>query len=150
MTPLPRWVDIGLLPLINLALALAVAGAVVALIGNGLWPWDVVRTALRGAHLDELRDGPLDKHGAGSRILRPDGTVDAADYVLWRNGGPLMNDSTPAGVGPEDYTVWRTNFGRTSGAGSAAASAVPEPSTLLLLCLTAVVGVLGGRRHARC
>ncbi len=34
MTPLPRWVDIGLLPLINLALALAVAGLVVALVGE--------------------------------------------------------------------------------------------------------------------
>ena len=42
------------------------------------------------------------------------GTVDAADYVLWRNGGPLMNDSTPAGVGPEDYGVWRANFGKTA------------------------------------
>ena len=40
------------------------------------------------------------------------GTVDAADYVLWRNGGPLQNDSTPATVGPEDYNVWRANFGK--------------------------------------
>ena len=33
------------------------------------------------------------------------GVVDAADYVLWRNGGPLMNDPTN-GVQPEDYGVW--------------------------------------------
>ena len=66
------------------------------------------------------------------------GTVDAADYVLWRNGGPLMNDSTPAGVGPEDYGVWRANFGRTAGPGSAAATAVPEPSSVLLLCMASI------------
>ena len=30
------------------------------------------------------------------------GGVDAADYVLWRNGGPLLNDATP-GVQPGDY-----------------------------------------------
>lgn len=58
----------------------AVVGtAAVALVGNGLWPWDVVRSVVRGARLDELRDGPLDKHGVGSRIIRPDGTVDEAE-----------------------------------------------------------------------
>jgi hypothetical protein len=49
------------------------------------------------------------------------GTVDAADYVLWRNGGPLQNDTTPASVGPEDYDVWRANFGRTFGSGASLA-----------------------------
>jgi hypothetical protein len=38
-------------------------------------------------------------------------SVDAADYVLWRDGGPLTNDPTP-GVGPGDYTFWRANFGK--------------------------------------
>jgi hypothetical protein len=42
------------------------------------------------------------------------GVVDAADYVLWRNGGPLQNDLTP-GVQPDDYNVWRAHFGRTVG-----------------------------------
>jgi hypothetical protein len=78
------------------------------------------------------------------------GVVDAADYVLWRNGGPLMNDSTPAGVGPEDYNVWRENFGKTATPGSAAAAAVPEPSTFVLLCLVAAVRVFCTRRHERC
>jgi hypothetical protein len=64
------------------------------------------------------------------------GTVDLADYVLWRNGGPLQNDPTP-GVQPDDYNIWRANFGRMVGqpsgelgAGSAAviegAPAVPQ------------------------
>ena len=41
----------------------------VALIANGLNPVRLLKSATSGAVLDELRDGPLDKHGAGSRIL---------------------------------------------------------------------------------
>jgi hypothetical protein len=43
-----------------------------------------------------------------------DNVVDSADYVLWRNGGPLVqsNEAVPIGtVGDEDYTLWRDNFG---------------------------------------
>ena len=50
-------------------------------------------------------------------VTNPDynnnGVVDAADYVLWRKGGPLQNDATPADVGPDDYTYWRARFGGT-------------------------------------
>jgi hypothetical protein len=46
------------------------------------------------------------------------GVVDAADYVVWRNSFPgttsLPNDDTP-GVGQDDYTRWRQNFGNTGG-----------------------------------
>jgi hypothetical protein len=67
------------------------------------------------------------------------GVVDAADYVLWKNGGPLQNDPTP-GVQPADYNVWRTNFGRTAAAGSGlAAGGVPEPAAVALM----LYGVLG-------
>jgi hypothetical protein len=63
------------------------------------------------------------------------GVVDAADYVLWRNGGMLENDPTP-GNDPADYNVWRMNFGRSSGGSAASlAATVPEPaaSTLALV-----------------
>jgi hypothetical protein len=53
------------------------------------------------------------------------GIVDAADYVVWRNGlGTTFTQN--------DYNVWRTNFGRTAGAGSGATAiaVVPEPATL--------------------
>jgi hypothetical protein len=65
------------------------------------------------------------------------GTVDAADYVTWReNPATLSNDSTPASVGPEDYTYWVSRFGATSngsGSGVAVGAAnVPEPSLLVL------------------
>jgi hypothetical protein len=36
--------------------------------------------------------------------------VDASDEVLWRKGGPLVNDPT-AGVQPADYDYWRSRFG---------------------------------------
>ena len=41
----------------------------VALIANGLSPLRLLSSWWSGAMLDELRNGPLDKHGAGSRIL---------------------------------------------------------------------------------
>jgi len=41
----------------------------VAQIANGLGPLSQLRSLIKGAILDELRNGPLDKHGAGSRIL---------------------------------------------------------------------------------
>src|SRR5260370_42110491 len=41
----------------------------VALIANGLNPLRLLKSAMSGAVLDELGNGPLDKHGAGSRIL---------------------------------------------------------------------------------
>lgn len=70
------------------------------------------------------------------------GTVDAADYVLWRNGGPLQNEvDTPGVVIAADYTAWRARFGNPSsesGAGIAAHTAVPEPATLLLMFAAAV------------
>jgi len=47
----------------------------VAVIANGLGPARVFKSATSGAVLDELRDGPLDKHGGGSRILDAEARV---------------------------------------------------------------------------
>ena len=44
---LPRWADVVVLPLVNLGMALLVAGAVVALIGQN--PWDVLSLLVKGA-----------------------------------------------------------------------------------------------------
>ena len=63
------------------------------------------------------------------------GTVDAADYVLWRNGGPLENEVATIGqVTLEDYTEWRARFGTMAGGGASLgiSGAVPEPSCLAL------------------
>jgi probable HAF family extracellular repeat protein len=62
-----------------------------------------------------------------------DGTVDAADYVVWRKGlGTTYTQS--------DYTVWRAHFGQTAGNGASTIenAAIPEPATLALLILAAV------------
>jgi hypothetical protein len=68
------------------------------------------------------------------------GVVDAADYVLWRNGGPLLNEGdNPGTVDAGDYTVWKAHFGQTSG-GPSGPQGVPEP-TAVALCLLAGLGL---------
>ena len=61
------------------------------------------------------------------------GVVDAADYIVWRDRNnqsvTLPNDTTPGSVTGSDYTVWRANFARAQGTGSAASLvAAPEPA----------------------
>jgi hypothetical protein len=77
------------------------------------------------------------------------GTVDAADYVLWRNNGPLLNDPT-LGVQAADYAFWRSRFGATSGSGSGSSlAAVPEPGTAQIACLAFVaVALVAVRRRS--
>lgn len=74
--------------------------------------------------------------GARGGDYNNDGKVDAADYVVWRKGGELQNETvTPGANTPEDYTPWRINFGATSpglASGLGPGSAVPEPGSALL------------------
>jgi T5SS/PEP-CTERM-associated repeat protein len=81
-----------------------------------------------------------------------DGKVDAADYVVWRNG--LGSTYTQ-----DHYNAWRANFGRTAGSAagatidlpSSAHAAVPEPATWAVtfgaLCLLTLarIGCRAGR-----
>lgn len=88
-----------------------------------------------------------------------DGSVDAADYTLWRDildsATALPNDDT-AGVAADDYDRWKTNFGNHSGTGalalpgprdsglaSGSLASVPEPvsSRQLLLLTSAFLAV---------
>ena len=62
------------------------------------------------------------------------GVVDAADYVVWQKGlGTIYT--------PDDYGVWRAQFGRTPGSGTGAglgdATAVPEPAAIGLILIAA-------------
>jgi T5SS/PEP-CTERM-associated repeat protein len=78
-----------------------------------------------------------------------DGSVDAADYVIWRKGlGTIYTQ--------DDYDDWRANFGGLApGAGASAGAqatktGVPEPaSCILLLILAAGLAEGAGRRSAR-
>ena len=67
------------------------------------------------------------------------GTVDAADYVLWRN---TLNQSVPIGSGADgnrdgtinalDYDVWKMHFGEIAPISATAAIVVPEPTSIVL------------------
>ena len=67
-----------------------------------------------------------------------DGTVDAADYVVWRK-----TIGTPA-----DYDLWKMTFGEIVGGGLSSGTAVPEPAAWLLAALVTAF-VTGRRRIAR-
>ncbi len=62
------------------ALPAAVIHAIAA-IAHGLLPWQVAQTQWRGLQLNQLRDGPLDKHGVGSGILDAKGQVDLGELA---------------------------------------------------------------------
>ena len=62
----------------------------VALIANG----HPLRSLTSGAVLDELRNGPLDKHGAGSRILGVDAHVHEDEIARFASFGKDCNDSS--------------------------------------------------------
>jgi hypothetical protein len=65
-----------------------------------------------------------------------DGTVNTADYIVWRNNG----------WGPLNFSTWRANIGATySGSGAA----VPEPGTSVLFSMIVAGLALSGRRTTR-
>jgi hypothetical protein len=102
---------------------------------------------------DEVVGGPVEygtiSIGSVPGDYNSDGTVDAADYTVWRdrlnanftlpNENPLA--ATPGVVDQEDYTFWRNNFGATAGSGGLAQQAVPEPATWLLLVTAGILSV---------
>jgi hypothetical protein len=105
------------------------------------------------SHLEHLRyigefleDLPLAKLVPGD--FNNSGYVDAADYVSWRGSvgvRTLPNDGgvTPGVTDASDYNYWRSRFSATAtSSGSSASlldtSAVPEPSTGLLLLMASM------------
>lgn len=82
------------------------------------WEIDYIRFTKGGFAPVELATLPGD--------FNSDGTVDTADYIVWRNGNGSQ----------QDYQSWRANFGRTTGDGNVVGGAsAPEPSAGLLLVL---------------
>jgi len=73
------------------------------------------------------------------------GSVDAADYVVWRNtlgatGSGLPADGNGNGaVDPEDYTIWRSLFGSASATASSQELVVPEPAGACFCIYNALV-----------
>ena len=87
-----------------------------------------------------LDDATLMATGSPSSLFgdyNDDGTVDAADYVVWRKNegteNALPNDGLGGTIGSGHYDQWRTHFGETAPGGAGGTGAVPEPSSMLLM-----------------
>jgi hypothetical protein len=76
------------------------------------------------------------------------GTVDAADYVLWRDNGTLANEvATPGMNTAQDYDEWRARFGNSTASGGGLESpAVAEPAACGLVAF-ALLAIAGLRRR---
>jgi hypothetical protein len=77
------------------------------------------------------------------------GSVDAADYVVYRKNldtvNWMPNDATPYWVMPDDHQVWRANYSPLTGSGLGV-STVPEPSAIALIAAFAAVYFVRRRR----
>ncbi len=71
-----------------------------------------------------------------------DGTVNLADYTVWRNNLGGADESALSGKGDrrngvdeDDYALWKSHFGTTSSAtpGAFSEAATPDPASILLL-----------------
>ncbi|MFD8952487.1 hypothetical protein ACFV0B_26935 [Streptomyces xanthophaeus] len=92
----------------------------IGLIANGLAPRNLWRTLRGGVRLDALRGGPLDKKGAGSRVLDRQGRVD--EYQLDRfdefaaNFFDARTGTTERGLAIAQLrTMMDANFARAAG-----------------------------------
>ncbi len=91
----------------------------VALVANGLSPLRLLRSWWSGAQLDALRDGPLDKHGSGSRILDTTAHVNEAELMRLAEFGKDRQDpsgGSERGLTAEEITTYMdANFDRAKG-----------------------------------
>lgn len=91
----------------------------IALIAHGFEPLSVANTGLHGVRPDKLRNGPLDKRGAGSRILDSHAVVNEAE--LSRLAGFASDKRTTDGASEpglnaaELTTMMDQNFSRAKG-----------------------------------
>ena len=89
-----------------------------------------------------------------ARVDRFNGTVNAADYAVWRKSFGKIGVALAAdGNGNKridigDYEVWRAHFGQKR-ATTARLLAVPEPATVLLLAVGCLFFHVFGRRSRR-
>ncbi|MFH1343453.1 MAG: di-heme-cytochrome C peroxidase [Pseudomonadota bacterium] len=88
----------------------------VALVANGLSPLRLLKSWWSGAVLDELRNGPLDKHGVGSRILDATAKVHESEIARLAEFGSDWPDpcgGTERGLTGSQITAYMdANFAR--------------------------------------
>jgi sulfatase modifying factor 1 len=132
---------------------------------GGYWFGDFNSSLLLSSNRNNT-DPTVESVGIGFRIAsipvagvpgdyNGNGTVDAADYVLWRKGVSLQNEvDNPGIVNAVDYTAWRQRFGNPNpGSGSSLGAAVSEPATLLLIFLGPAAFLISRRKcvlHSHC
>lgn len=91
----------------------------IASVANGLGPLSLLDAQWHGLRLNALRGGPLDKQGAGSRLLDARGAVDAKEvsrlrgFAVEKSSG---DGSSEPGLGlPELRAYMDANFERAAG-----------------------------------
>jgi hypothetical protein len=91
----------------------------IGLVANGLGPAALLDTQLHGLKLNALRGGPLDKKGAGSRLIDAHGVVDAKEVARLKKFAKEMvraDGSSEPGLGlPELRAYMDANFERAAG-----------------------------------
>jgi hypothetical protein len=109
---------------------------------NVFWP----ASGLRQTYVDVPINSTLAARERLLGDLNRDGAVDAADYVVWRDGLGQSGVGVDAdGAGPNglpdgtvdslDFAYWNANYGQTWGsiAGTLVETAIPEPPCSMLL-----------------
>lgn len=93
--------------------------ALIAVTANGLGPSAVLRNTRQGVHLAGLRGGPLDKQGAGSRVLDQQGQVDEAQLERLAGFGSdkrMSDGGTEPGLDAEEIGQFlKANWERAKG-----------------------------------
>ncbi len=91
----------------------------IAMISNGLSPVRIAGNVRKGAQLEALRGGPLDKRGAGSRILDAAGRIDELELARLDQFAADKVDASGVverGLGIEQLrAMMDANFARAAG-----------------------------------
>lgn len=134
------------------ALSVSLLGGFMPAVGSSfdLMDWGTLAGTFSSINLPTLAAGQWDTSqlyntGVLSVVPSPlagdfnsDGTVDAADFVVWRKG---LGTTYAQG----DYDVWRANFGRAAGSGQSIQgdlATVPEPGLAVLVAFLSTIAVV--------
>lgn len=130
------------------------------IISRAFTPEQVASLHTLGAEATVAALPPLEEVITGD--YNGDGVVDIADYTVWRDSlnatgaGLAADGSGDELIDARDHFLWKANFGTIIPLeGNAVASAVPEPSTLVLMAMFLLLGGLlrthqTARASARC